>query len=213
MSAELRTRHTRHSPIGVSLLTRRSQDVLRQAGDDHGSPERGRPHRRYGTACGGLLLSLVRRLLGTASALGLALVPRHVPPQAAGFGISRQAVYGYVHHTMEAAAHGQQGTQSARRYQPRRAANTSTATHIVSGQQRNVLGAYAPYSSRFSGPSAAESANRAMSPVVRLSAAIPRAGLSCTSGHTSVASLAQYTKPSPEAQQRWQEQNDSARRH
>jgi integrase/recombinase XerC/integrase/recombinase XerD len=36
--------------------------------------------------------------------------------------------------------------------------------------------------------------------------------LMAKSGHTSVASLARYAKPSPEALQRWQEQNDPARR-
>jgi integrase/recombinase XerC/integrase/recombinase XerD len=36
--------------------------------------------------------------------------------------------------------------------------------------------------------------------------------LMAKSGHTSVASLARYAKPSPEALQRWQERNDPARR-
>jgi integrase len=36
--------------------------------------------------------------------------------------------------------------------------------------------------------------------------------LMAKSGHTSVASLARYAKPSPEALQRWQEKNDPARR-
>jgi integrase/recombinase XerC/integrase/recombinase XerD len=36
--------------------------------------------------------------------------------------------------------------------------------------------------------------------------------LMAKSGHTSVASLAGYARPSAEALQRWQEQNDLARR-
>ena len=36
--------------------------------------------------------------------------------------------------------------------------------------------------------------------------------LMAKSGHTSVASLARYAKPSAEALQRWQEKNDPARR-